>query len=132
MYSITEIAKITGLSTSTLRYYEQIGILPGVTRNELGRRVYDERILEWIELILALKDTGMSIENIKQYTDLVLLGDSTLNERRDLLLQHKKEVERKIISSQLNLEKIIRKVALYDILMYQENNVKIKNKKPLV
>ena len=124
MFSINEIVKITGLPASTLRYYEEVGILPVVNRNSSGRREYSEEILEWLELIIALKNTGMTIEEIKAYTDLILLGDETLDARKDFLSAHKMKVEKSVLQTQLHLEKIIRKIAIYDILMYKQTSDK--------
>ncbi|QQZ61180.1 MerR family transcriptional regulator [Paenibacillus sonchi] len=124
MFSINEIVKITGLPASTLRYYEEVGILPVVNRNSGGRREYSEEILEWLELIIALKNTGMTIEEIKAYTDLILQGDETLDARKDFLSAHKMKVEKSVLQTQLHLEKIIRKIAIYDILMYKQTSDK--------
>ncbi|OKP83958.1 MULTISPECIES: MerR family transcriptional regulator [Paenibacillus] len=124
MFSINEIVKITGLPASTLRYYEEVGILPVVNRNSGGRREYSEEILEWLELIIALKNTGMTIEEIKAYTDLILQGDETLDARKNFLSAHKMKVEKSVLQTQLHLEKIIRKIAIYDILMYKQTSDK--------
>ncbi|WP_145407649.1 MerR family transcriptional regulator [Paenibacillus xylanexedens] len=120
MYSISEIEKITGLRPSTLRYYEQEGILPHVERNASGRREYSNEVLEWLELVIALKDTGMSIEDIKAYTELIRQGDPSLDDRKQFLLMHKAKVERAVAQTQFHLEKIIRKIAIYDVLMYKK------------
>ncbi|MGO4731017.1 MerR family transcriptional regulator [Paenibacillus sp. 2KB_22] len=120
MYSINELVKITGIPASTLRYYEQVGILPEVKRNVNGRREYNEKVLEWLELVVALKDTGMTIEEIKSYTELILQGDDTLDVRRDFLTEHKKNVEITLAKKQYHLEKIIRKIAVYDVLLYKK------------
>lgn len=120
MYSINELVKITGIPASTLRYYEQVGILPEVKRSVNGRREYNEKVLEWLELVVALKDTGMSIEEIKSYTELILQGDNTLDVRRDFLTEHKKNVEIALAKKQYHLEKIIRKIAVYDVLLYKK------------
>ncbi|MEI2279886.1 MerR family transcriptional regulator [Paenibacillus polysaccharolyticus] len=120
MYSISEIEKITGLRPSTLRYYEQEGILPHVERNASGRREYSDEVLEWLELVIALKDTGMSIEDIKAYTELIRQGDPSLDARKQFLLMHKTKVERTLAQTQFHLEKIIRKIAIYDILMHKK------------
>ena len=124
MYSISEIEKITGLPASTLRYYEQEGILPHVDRNARGRREYSEEVLEWLELVVALKDTGMSIEEIKAYTELIRQGDETLTTRKEFLSTHKLNVEKKVAQTQFHLEKIIRKIAIYDVLMYRKKSSK--------
>ncbi|MDI4647118.1 MerR family transcriptional regulator [Cohnella hashimotonis] len=122
MYSINEIVKITGIPASTLRYYEQEGILPDVNRNTNGRRMYNDKILEWLELVVALKDTGMSIEEIKAYTNLIQQGDETLDIRREFLLEHKSNVEKSLAKTQYHLEKIIRKITVYDVLMHKKKN----------
>lgn len=121
MYTISEIEKITGIRASTLRYYEQEGILPHVDRNAIGRREYSDEVLEWLELVIALKDTGMTIEDIKQYTELIRQGDDSLDARRSFLLEHKAKVELAVAQTQFHLEKIIRKIALYDVLMYKKS-----------
>lgn len=121
MYSINEIVKITGIPASTLRYYEQEGILPEVSRNLNGRREYNEKVLEWLELVVALKDTGMSIEEIKTYTKLILQGDETLEDRRSFLSEHKNNVEKSLAKTQYHLEKVIRKIAVYDVLLYKKS-----------
>lgn len=128
MYTITEVGKLTGLPASTLRYYEEEGILPQVDRNDIGRRVYSEEVLAWLELVLALKNTGMSIERIKSYTAMITEGDDRLIDRRELLVLHKQEVEQTLAKTQMNLEKIIRKIAVYDVLMHRQ----LKNKDPLI
>jgi len=124
MYSISEIEKITGIPASTLRYYEQEGILPTVNRNVRGRREYTEDVITWLELVIALKDTGMSIEEIKSYTELIRQGDGTLPARRDFLLKHKSNVELTVAKTQFHLEKIIRKIAIYDVLMHKKSSKK--------
>lgn len=119
MYSINEVVKITGIPASTLRYYEQEGILPDVNRNIHGRREYNEQVIEWLELVVALKDTGMSIEQIKSYTSLILQGDETLEARRSFLTEHKNNVEKSLAKTQYHLEKVIRKITVYDVLIYK-------------
>ncbi|XOJ01551.1 MerR family transcriptional regulator [Paenibacillus polymyxa] len=120
MYSISEIERITGLRPSTLRYYEQEGILPHVQRGTSGRREYSDEVLEWLELVIALKDTGMSIDDIKAYTELIRQGDVSLDARKYFLLEHKAKVERSVAQTQFHLEKIIRKIAIYDVLMFKK------------
>lgn len=122
MYSIKEIVKITGIPASTLRYYEQVGILPEVERNHNGRREYSESILEWLELVVALKDTGMTIQEIKSYAELILQGDKTLDARKVFLNKHKNKVEQTLAKTHLHLEKVIRKIALYDVMLYKQKS----------
>ncbi|MGW9529507.1 MerR family transcriptional regulator [Paenibacillus terrae] len=114
MYSIREVQIKSGLPASTLRYYEKEGILPEVGRDEGGRRVYTEKQMDWLRFVMAMKDTGMTIEEIKTYLELNAKGEATIHERRDLLVAHKKKVEEHMVQTQSNLEKIIQKIAYYD------------------
>lgn len=114
MYSIREVQLKSGLPASTLRYYEKEGILPEVGRDEGGRRVYTEKQIDWLRFVVAMKDTGMTIEEIKVYLELNVKGEETIQERRELLVAHKKKVEEHMAQTQNNLEKIIQKIAFYD------------------
>jgi MerR family copper efflux transcriptional regulator len=69
-YTIGEIAQRSGFSTSTLRYYEGIGLVAPVTRTAAGYRVYDERILDRLAFIGRAKRLGCSLDEI---VDLVAL-----------------------------------------------------------
>lgn len=82
---IGEIKAQTQMTDTTLRYYERIGVLPPVTRDEAGNRVYDTNFVQWINLVQRLKSSGMSLDNIKKYVKLAQLGDSTKAERNKLL-----------------------------------------------
>jgi DNA-binding transcriptional MerR regulator len=94
------------LAPHVLRYYEGEGLLPGVSRSRNGTRRYSEGDLEWIGLICCLKNTGMSIKQIRHFVELSVEGDSTLKARCDLLREHKKAVEVQIEEMQRHLEKV--------------------------
>jgi DNA-binding transcriptional MerR regulator len=92
-FTIKQVSEKTSLAPHVLRYYENEGLLPGVSRSRNGTRRYSENDLEWIGLICCLKNTGMSIKQIKHFVELSLEGDGTLKARCDLLREHKKTVE---------------------------------------
>lgn len=121
MYSIKEVERMYGLPSSTLRYYEKEGILPKIHRDSGGRRKYTEEQLEWLQLIIALRDTGMSMAEIRRYVELVMQGDETLEIRRSVLLFHKEAVEKKMEQTLKHLEKINRKMAIYDVMVRGKN-----------
>ncbi|MBU2889097.1 MerR family transcriptional regulator [Celeribacter halophilus] len=89
---ISELAKRTGLSAHTIRYYERIGLLPFADRDTGGQRDYDETVLVWIGFLKRLKTTGMPIRKMLQYAELRAQGDQTGPERRALLEQHRERV----------------------------------------
>lgn len=112
-YSIAEVAERTNLTAHTLRYYEKEGLLPFVHRSDSGNRDFIDKDLEWLELICCLKKTGMPIKKIKEYIELCLEGDSTLEVRRQIFLNHREEVVNGIADLQKNLEKIDCKINYY-------------------
>lgn len=118
MFTIKEVQEKFGLPASTLRFYEKEGILPPIGRDSGGRRLYSEPELEWLQLVVALRDTGMTMDHIKNYVQLVKQGDETLHQRRLILLEHKRDVERKMNQTLEHLEKINRKMAIYDLLAH--------------
>lgn len=126
MNSIKEVTQMTGISASTLRYYENEGLLPHVKRDENGKRQYDDEDLEWVHFITALRATGMPIVQIQRYVQLYQAGDFTITERKAMMLQHKKDIENKIADLYRNLDKINYKLALYDVLEAQRNHTDIK------
>jgi DNA-binding transcriptional MerR regulator len=122
-YTIKEVSKITGLPSSTLRYYEKEQLLPEIRRNESGIRIYTKENLDWLSVISCLKDTDMPIKYIKKFVSLCALGDSTLEERRQLVLNHKKTVEAKIANLQHNLEHINYKINYYEAACKKTKNL---------
>ncbi|MFS0855849.1 MerR family transcriptional regulator [Paenibacillus taichungensis] len=126
MLTIKEVTEITEIAAHTLRYYEKEGLLPHVKRNENGKRLYDEEDLSWIHFVTALRATGMPIAQIQQYVYLYKEGDSTISERKLMMLNHKKDIERSIRDLYFNLDKINYKLALYDVLESQIERTSIK------
>lgn len=94
--TIGEAAEKTGLTTDTLRYYEKIGLIPPVPRRENGLRDYGEETLKLVELIQRFKAIGMPLETIQNYLRLAALGSSTRKERRELLLETRENLMKKI------------------------------------
>ena len=121
MYTINEVAKMYEIPSSTLRFYEKEGILPHIDRNSSGRRIYKEEELERLQLVIALKDTGMSLDTIKEYFDMANKGEETLDQRRTLLLEHKQSVEKQLALTIKHLEKINRKITIYDLKELKKN-----------
>lgn len=89
---IGELARRSGLSAHTIRYYERIGLLPYADRDRSRQRDYDASILIWIEFLRRLKTTGMPIRDMLRYAALRERGAGTEAERRALLEQHRERV----------------------------------------
>jgi len=110
---IGELAKRTGLTAHTLRYYERIRLLPYASRDLSGKRNYDESILGWIEFLSRLKTTEMPIHNMLRYAELRSLGTGTETERRELLEEHREKVRERVAELQTCLRILDTKIAGY-------------------
>ncbi|ALP37567.1 MerR family transcriptional regulator [Paenibacillus sp. IHB B 3084] len=115
LYSMTYVVENLNVSAKTLRFYEEQGILPNISRDEKGRRVYSEQQIDWISFIRCLKETGMPLSKIKDYKELYELGNTTYLQREEMLTQHKLEVQKKIDESFKHLEEINYKIAMYEL-----------------
>ena len=112
--TIKEAAKKTGISIDNLRYYERIGLVPEVPRTQSGIRNYDEMAIHWIEFAMRFKKAGVSLEAIREYIQLALHGESTKEARREILLETKAGVEKKLHDIHATLDVINYKVDTYD------------------
>lgn len=99
-YTIKKAAEKTNLSIYTIRYYDKEGLLPLIKRNESGIRKFTDNDIEWINLICCLKNSGMSIENIKKFMYCCLKGKDGIEERKVILESHKKNIKNQM--KQLN------------------------------
>ncbi|MBD0742705.1 MerR family transcriptional regulator [Streptomyces sp. CBMA152] len=91
-YTIREVAAYTGLSAPTLRWYEEIGLMPDVERSHTGQRVYSNRDLDWLSFVRRLRLTGMPVADMVHFAELVRQGEDTYDERRQILEQTRRDV----------------------------------------
>ena len=121
LFSIQQVASMTGLSTHTLRYYEKIGLIKNVQRDQTGYRQYTDFDLAWIQFLIRLRVTGMPMLKMKQFSDLRQKGESTITARKELLEEHYNDVLGKIEELELNSHRIEEKIAHYKKLETVEN-----------
>ena len=113
MYTIKEASAKVKMSPYTLRYYERAGILPKIVRTPSGNRRFSDADIQWIEMVHCLRSTGMSIARIKRYVDLAA-KDDTIEQRRQMMLDHKQITEQKIADLVANLQQINNKIDYYN------------------
>lgn len=87
IYTMMQVCKEANLTYQTLKFYCNEGLIPNVKRDKNNRRVFDERNLKWIKDLVCLKRCGMSIQEMKEYLDLCLQGQSTIPQRKEMLTQ---------------------------------------------
>jgi DNA-binding transcriptional MerR regulator len=113
IWTIKQVSEITSLSVHTLRYYEKIGLLTDVDRDQNGYRLYSESEIAWIHFLIRLRATGMPVAEMKKFSDLRSQGDSTIRMRRELLESHQQNVADQIKYLQEHLCKIDEKIDFY-------------------
>lgn len=111
---ISEVSEKFGISADTLRYYERIGLIPAINRNKSGLREYTEQDCHWIQVILFMRDAGMSIELLLEYVKMVHQGDETRQSRKELLMEQRDKLVTKIEELQKTLKVLNRKIDSYE------------------
>lgn len=113
--SIGKVATRTGLSVHALRFYEREGLLASpVQRAADGRRRYSEDDLEWLELCIKLRASGMPVAAVRRYTELVRAGAGNEAERLILMREHQERLTGQIAALTACLEIVTFKVKLYE------------------
>lgn len=113
-YTIKEVADMFDLTVSTIHYYDKQGLLPFVSKNEAGYRVFTTADLNFIKTICCLKNTEMPIKEIKQYIEYCMQGTDSIANRKLLLNQHRKRVLAKQALLTENLQEIDYKLNRYN------------------
>ncbi|MFC6181623.1 MerR family transcriptional regulator [Lactiplantibacillus daowaiensis] len=102
-YSIGQVAEKLSVTVDTLRYYDKAGLLPFVKRNAAGRREFTDNDLHLMRTIMCLKNAGVPVNEIATFVQLRLQGDTSLDERYQLLLAHEQNLKTKILDLQETL-----------------------------
>lgn len=111
--TIQEAAQLTGLSKSTLRYYEQIGLIPQAERDENQHRRYSDAVIRRIEFVKKLRSTSMPVSDVQRYVMLLQGGESTYAERLEIMKSHREKLATRIEELTGFLERIDRKIDVY-------------------
>ena len=115
IYTIQQVADQTGLTSYTLRYYEDIGLLDPIARAANGHRRYSEADLNRIMMLMRLRKTNMSLDDMKYFIGLYREGSATAAERREML-----EAHRQVITEQIEELCEIQRFIDYKIGLYTE------------
>ena len=113
--TIQDVARHCGLSEPTLRYYEEIGLIGPIDRDERsGHRRYGNDDVETIEVLTCLRAVSMGIEEMRAYLANRTRGLAAAAEQRDLLLRHAERSEAEIAAQQARLSYLRVKAQLWD------------------
>lgn len=92
MYTMMQVCRELGMTYQTLKYYCNEGLVPNVKRDGNNRRVFDEKDVRWIRDLTCLKRCGLRIQEMKEYLDLCLAGESTIITRKEMLAKKQEEL----------------------------------------
>lgn len=125
--TISEVSHKYDITQDTLRYYERIGLLPSVKRTESGIRNYTEEDCNWVDFIKCMRSAGLPIEVLIEYVALFQQGDSTIEARKGLFMEQR----RQLIEKMENIQKTVERLD-YKIARYEQHIIPIENelKKP--
>src|SRR6185369_6513094 len=111
---IAEVSEKFSMSVDTLRYYERVGLIPPVHRNDGGIRDYDELDLRRVDFIKCMRGAGLPVEVLIEYMGLVLQGDSTIEARKEILVEQRDLVVTKMEEMQKTLDRLNYKIDVYE------------------
>ncbi|ECB9718914.1 MerR family transcriptional regulator [Listeria monocytogenes] len=114
--NIKQAADMFGLTVDTLRYYERVGVIPPVHRNESGYRDYKTSDLNWVYLVKNLRNAGLSVESLIEFATLAQLRETQNVEaaQKQVLVDQLKELDEKLAEMKKVRELLVYKIDSYD------------------
>lgn len=128
-YTIKQVSEMMSLPISTIRYYDKMGLIPFLEKNDSGYRIFKEDDIAMLRIIECFKRTGMSIAEMQQYVELVQRGDESLEERYELFKKRKEIVLEEMNELQKQLDTIDHKLWYYETAIEAGTEDIHKNKK---
>jgi DNA-binding transcriptional MerR regulator len=111
---IAEVSEKYNLSVDTLRYYERVGLIPPVNRNDGGIRDYNELDLRRVDFIKCMRSAGLPIEVLIDYVALVQKGDKTIDARKEILIEQRELLIARMQEMQKTLDILDHKIEVYE------------------
>lgn len=121
---ISEVSEQSGLSSDTLRYYERIGLIPPVNRNDSGIRDYSDLDVRRVEFIKCMRSVGLPIEVLIEYYGLVQQGDETIEARKEILIEQRAQLLARMEEMQNTIDLLDYKISVYeDAILKKEKEI---------
>jgi len=123
-YTVKEVAQIMKISAHTVRYYDNEGLIPFVSRTQSNARMFSEYDLSWIRTVHCLRATNLSINDIKKYIDLCLKGNKTIPQRAKIIFNQEKNLKEHLKQLQEQMKVLqIKKKYYTDLLKNKSKDV---------
>ena len=104
MYTMKQACEMTGLAYETLKFYCNQGLVPNVKRDVNNHRIFNDKDIAWINSLHCLKNCGMSISEMQEYVKLCLVGEGSIPERKRILDNKKKDLQKQMRVVQESIE----------------------------
>ena len=117
--NIKKVSEVTGISADTIRYYERIGLMPRVTRNQSGIRDFTEREIGLLELVRCFRKAGVSVEALIDYVALLEEGEGTEEARLAILKEQAEKLDARLAELNAARERLAYKIDNYQELISQ-------------
>lgn len=114
MYTMMQVCRELNMTYQTLKFYCNEGLVPNVKRDKNNRRIFDEKDVRWVKDLTCLKKCGMSIQEMKDYLNLCLQGESTIVLRKEMLAKKQKELRASMTELEESISFIDWKQNFYD------------------
>ena len=127
---ITEVSERFAISLDTLRYYERIGLIPPVHRNESGIRDYNELDLRRVDFVKCMRSAGLPVEVLIEYIGLVQQGDKTIEARREILIEQRELLAARMKEMQKTLDILDHKIEVYENTILKKEKGIVQTQEP--
>jgi DNA-binding transcriptional MerR regulator len=115
--NIKRVSELVGVSADTIRYYERIGLLPTITRNQSGIRDFTEQEIKVLEFVLCFRKAGVSVESLIDYVSLLEKGEGTERARLEILKEELQGLDSRISELTAARDRLQFKVENYENLI---------------
>lgn len=114
MYTMLQACRETNMTYEALKFYCNEGLVPNVKRDQHNRRIFDSHDVAWIKSLTCLKNCGMSIQEMKEYLDLCLQGETSIPTRKGILARKRQELLERIAQLEDSVRYVDEKQQFYD------------------
>ena len=116
-YTVKDVAQMMKISAYTIRYYDNEGLIPFVSRTQSNIRLFSDYDLSWLKTVHCLRATNLSINDIKKYIDLCLKGNKTIKQRADIIFAQEEKLKEQLKELQRQMEILQKKKKYYKDLL---------------
>ena len=117
MYTVKQVAQLTGLSAHTVRFYDDNNLIQGVVRNAANQRLFTDEAVEWLYMCKVMRRAGLTLKEIKIYGELYSAGDETIPQRMEIIRRRYENAKKELEHIKIRMEALETKLHHYENLL---------------